>query len=1076
MTTTTTQANAVAAPTAEEIEDLPAPAPAARARPIPPPQDETPPEAIDPDVDADHPGFTLTQADRLLDGVYGDHPHTNDGRHLDGEIPDDHRWQRRWRRLAYISPTHYSAPKGRVGRQFIATLAREFRGVRERRWNSERPLVFVSVVLQTTSGVRRARDIRKRLEQRMRLWDQGRYGALVDDTEAEVQGRIGTGLPPDEETKARAYNARVLSGRIRSAVRTITRRGDGGVLQPDAACTKTGRPVLEVLRAKHPAMRDPNPDLSDPDRGSFEPYVGTPHPLPVAITEEVVETVASRLSGAAGPGGTDAIDLRNWLLRFGAESEQLRCALANLAEWMANGHPPWAAYRALMACRLVALDKSPGVRPVGIGEIYRRLLAKCVLMVVGHQATTAAGNLNLCAGLPAGIEGAVHAMTTAWSGEETEVINGAPVPQQPILHAGDDAGEENQPAPETHHDTPTHTQDTAVATQPHIPDPDIDDDPTCALLMDARNGFNELGRKAMLWSVRHLWANGSRFAFNCYRHSAQLILRRKGHPGHTILSEEGVTQGDPLSMVLYGLALVPLATRLRDFAPELPQAWYADDYVMTGPCSLLGPTVALLARLGPERGYFPEPDKSIVIVRPQDRPATQHQLQEYNFQYHDGYRYVGGFIGTKASRDKWLLPQVQQWTEGVQTLARVARRFPQTAYAGLSKSLQSEWQYIHRVLPDCADAFQPVEDALRTSFLPAMFQEAEVGDLRPLLGLAVSNAGVGIPNPTLTSDDAHRTSVACTSHLSSTLRAGEQLDAHLHSQHVGTERRQCQRLRKEKEQASLKVLLAAASQAQSRRLTRAKETGPWLTAMPDTLNGTVLTADEFRDSLRLRYGLKPLALPDSCDGCGQRFSVGHAMTCKKGGLVLLRHNDVVEEWHELTAQALTPSAVSDEPLIHTGQGGRGQGVPGTDPELRGDVAVHGFWRRGTTAIFDVRVTDTDAPTYRNQDPRKVLEKHEKEKKVKYGAACLARRRQFTPLVFSVDGLRGTEADAASKRLASRLAAKWKRTYSEVCGFVRSRLAVALVRTTSLCLRGSRGPTPRASHATWDSGTGLALYR
>ena len=128
------------------------------------------------------------------------------------------------------------------------------------------------------------------------------------------------------------------------------------------------------------------------------------------------------------------------------------------------------------------------------------------------------------------------------------------------------------------------------------------------------------------------------------------------------------------------------------------------------------------------------------------------------------------------------------------------------------------------------------------------------------------------------------------------------------------------------------------------------------------------------------------------------------------------------------------------------------------------------------AGFDVRVTDNNAPAYSEQARRKVLAKKEEEKKNKYVVLCLARRRHFTPLVFSVDGLRGIEAEAAVKRLASRLAAKWKRTYSEVCGYVRSRLALTLVRTTSLCLRGARDPTARATHAVWDSGTGLALYR
>jgi hypothetical protein len=69
--------------------------------------------------------------------------------------------------------------------------------------------------------------------------------------------------------------------------------------------------------------------------------------------------------------------------------------------------------------------------------------------------------------------------------------------------------------------------------------------------------------------------------------------------------------------------------------------------------------------------------------------------------------------------------------------------------------------------------------------------------------------------------------------------------------------------------------------------------------------------------------------------------------------VLLRHNDIAAEWHHLCAQALTPAAVSDEPLIS---------------------------RRGTTAIFDVRITDTDARSYRGQDPVKNLQRHEKDKK------------------------------------------------------------------------------------------------
>ena len=120
--------------------------------------------------------------------------------------------------------------------------------------------------------------------------------------------------------------------------------------------------------------------------------------------------VASKLSGAAGALGAEAMELRNWLLRFGCTSEEFRFVVARLADWVAASSPPWAAYCALMACRLVALDKRPRVRPVGIGETLCRDLAKLVMREAGDQAKMAGGNLQLCAGLEAGIEVETHAV------------------------------------------------------------------------------------------------------------------------------------------------------------------------------------------------------------------------------------------------------------------------------------------------------------------------------------------------------------------------------------------------------------------------------------------------------------------------------------------------------------------------------------------------------------------------------------------------------------------------------------------------------------------------------------------
>ena len=67
--------------------------------------------------------------------------------------------------------------------------------------------------------------------------------------------------------------------------------------------------------------------------------------------------------------------------------------------------PPWDTCRALMAFRLLLPNKRPGVRPVGIGEMLCRDLAKNVMRAAGDQGKMACRNLQLCTGLDSGIEG-----------------------------------------------------------------------------------------------------------------------------------------------------------------------------------------------------------------------------------------------------------------------------------------------------------------------------------------------------------------------------------------------------------------------------------------------------------------------------------------------------------------------------------------------------------------------------------------------------------------------------------------------------------------------------------------------
>ena len=78
-------------------------------------------------------------------------------------------------------------------------------------------------------------------------------------------------------------------------------------------------------------------------------------------------------------------------------------------------------------------------------------------------------------------------------------------------------------------------------------------------------------------------------------------------------------------------------------------------------------------------------------------------------------------------------------------------------------------------------------------------------------------------------------------------------------------------------------------------------------------------------------------------------------------------------------------------------------------ESRAGVSAHIFWKRGTTAMFDIRIVNLDAGFYLRMTQEKALAKAGKEKKDLYLQTCLECRRTFNPMVFSADVIPRAEA-------------------------------------------------------------------
>jgi hypothetical protein len=346
-------------------------------------------------------------------------------------------------------------------------------------------MTFCALILQKDYQVKKAPDIRKIIKRRLNMWKDGLFETLLYEAErcdSYVKTHVARHPKKDtSEHETRMFTRLMLQGKVREAMRWISsNEKGGGVLSPNLFIND-GKTVFDVLQEKHPEPHIPHPDsLFDVQAGDLPPLID------VEITSKHVELGARRLHGSSGPTGTNSDQWKDYLLRHDKHSEKLREAVAALACRLSNTIVDWREIQALMANRLIALDKCPGVRPIGIGECLRRILGKCLAIATGIDVEGVCGSKQLCTGMKAGIEGAVHVMSDLYQ-----------------ENANDGWG---------------------------------------LILVDAANAFNSVNRIKALCSARLRWPRCARYLFNTYRGCSALIIQGDER---ILYSKEGVTQGNP---------------------------------------------------------------------------------------------------------------------------------------------------------------------------------------------------------------------------------------------------------------------------------------------------------------------------------------------------------------------------------------------------------------------------------------------------------------------------------------------------------------------------------------------------
>ena len=572
-----------------------------------------------------------------------------------------------------------------------------------------------------------------------------------------------------------------------------------------------------------------------------------------------------------------------------------------------------------------------------------------------------------------------------------------------------------------------------------------------ALLVDASNAFNNLNRRLALRNISSLCPAFSRVIINTYRNAARLFVG-----GETILSQEGTTQGDPLAMAMYALALVPLITQLSSVAK---QVWYADDAAAVGQLADLRAWWDMLCDIGPQFGYFVNSSKTFLIVKESHLSLAHSIFGDTGVQFTtEGRRYLGAAIGSSDFVKSYVIGKVKEWTDELFKLSEIALSQPHAAYSAVTHGLLGRWIFLSRTLPDIGRLLSPLEQGIRLHLLPSLTGKGTFSDVeRQLISLPSRLGGLGIIDPCVSAAFQFDSSRRVTGPLVSLLLEqdpafpvnvlNEQLalkqETHLEN------RRRCGEVAN-----TLHPLLPLELQ-RAREFACLKGASSWLTVLPLDEHGFSLHKGDFRDAVCLRYGWPLLHLPTECV-CGTSLTVDHAFTCPHGGYPTLRHNEI----RDITAQLMsevcpnvatepTLQPVSNERFFH-----RSANI---ECGARLDVRAQGFWGiHHQQAYFDVRVFNPLAATNRQTHLSACFRSHDREKRRMYEQRVReVERGSFTPLVFSALGGMSGPTEITYKRLASLLAIKKDQHYNTVISLIHCRLCFSLLRSAIMCLRGSR---------------------
>ena len=840
----------------------------------------------------------------------------------------------------------------------------------------------------------------KIIKERLRRWRAGECGQLWEEAKAcqverPVRGkkkRVDMSL---EERNAIRCKVKAQEGQYSRAMQALVSCGL-------AECSPA---ALSEMQQKHPAPRRPQPP---PPTSVMPPKNFT--------TSEVATAALSFPKGSgAGPSGLRPEHLRSVLKNTSsALANKALVALTKVVNVMAAGKVPARVRPFLCGARLVAgKKKDDSLRPIAIGNLLRRVVAKCFSSALAEKAASLLAPNQLGVGVRGGAEAIAHAVSEA-----------------------------------------------------------VKVDPSCWVLqVDLVNAYNVVDRGEVLERVANLFPECLAWAATCYGTSSWLKFG-----DYLIESATGLHQGDPLAGLLFCLVLMTVVDAIETEVPTLVlNAWYLDDGHLIGTKAELAQVVDIIVREGEPRGLTlsraatvqpPSTPKSVVWSSMDGLgEVEQDPLQRGipKVKAGDGIVVLGAPVGYNAFVKKNLESRVEKVRGAVEKLPLL--QDPHTEFVLLRSCLS---------LPKIMFTLRAV-DTLDFQEQLLEFDSIMRGALSHLLGspltdaqwaqasLPVAMGGLGLRSAADHAQVAHAVSFLAAQPLLDGLLGEDSEDPRLPQpllEKITAKMGEVASVESlsgvSQKEASLKVDLQNQSlllhhineEGEAREIARMASlglprAGSWLSVVPSPALGLHLRAAEFIPIVKYRLGLPIYAKNGNCPACSKPSDrMGdHSLGCRNTSDRIARHNMLRDVIFEAAASADLGPSREEKHLL-----------PGTAARP-GDVIIR-RWANGKDAAIDITVTGPLAASNVEAAAAKAgaaLDKACDRKLRETADACRQEGLVFLP--FAVETLGGLHPGAVTqvKQIGAALARSKGLEESVATGQLFGRLSLTLMRGNAVML-------------------------